>query len=250
MSLTRTFHDFSRLPEELQIEIWKCAAQFQRIISVYRLHLSLPEYHCHHETHEPPTMLQACRLSRLIGLESYRVLSHDHGLRHPVYFSPASDVVYCGGMSGYRMLAREIQGVLGAGSGFRFVVFKANDLTCMGALWAVIDGPLRKRGLSARYARSEGLGGIYNCAQCGCRVSQLYGLEFKWTSSESNGRGEQSCKGSGKAQQKLNIRVLGRWDIDREFGDGPWNRDRCLACPSHQGLIRKEPCCLEGGNSY
>jgi hypothetical protein len=96
----------------------------------------------------------------LSGLQRYRVLSQEHGLRHPIYLSPASDVMYCGSMSGYRMFARESQSVPSARSGFQFVVLKANDLTRMGTLWAVIDGPLQKRDLSTHSTRSEGLGGI------------------------------------------------------------------------------------------
>ncbi|KAE9363859.1 hypothetical protein N431DRAFT_521216 [Stipitochalara longipes BDJ] len=241
MSLLRAFHLFPRLPEELQIEIWKCATQTQRIISIERLHFSYEAYfHHHHATHNPPAMLHACHLSRLVGLENYQILAQDYKLRHPIYFSPASDVIYCGGLSSYKMIARESQVLLGPDSGIRFMVFKAGDMDCMAALWTTIEVPSKKRGLIALYTLNEGVRGIYHCGQCGCKVSQIYGLEFNWTTAEASKVKEVQewkYKDIEKAKETLNIRVLGRREIDREFGNGPWNRNRCLACPSQQGLI-------------
>ena len=86
------------------------------------------------------------------------------------------------------------------------MIFKGGDLDAVTALQKTAEVLLRERDIILRYTRSEGLRGIYHCAQCGCKVPQIYELEFRWMSTE--------------AKKQLHIRVLERWDIDREFVDG------------------------------
>lgn len=101
----KTFTQFSKLPTELQDKIWTYALPGPRIIgvqikrfkdvleddSVVEFYSFIEFYKC--VTVEPhPELLHACRNSRAVALDTYR-LSFVDELRHPVYFDIRRDVL-------------------------------------------------------------------------------------------------------------------------------------------------------------
>jgi len=99
------FTQFSRLPTEIRLQIWKEAMPGPRVVEVYLIedqsqYDGKTYYVAHPASRTPtPTILHINHESRREGLKIYsRIFSRsrlppDHGLK-PIYFDPANDIPY------------------------------------------------------------------------------------------------------------------------------------------------------------
>jgi hypothetical protein len=93
--VSEVFTIFTKLPRELQIEIWKQASQLPRVfemvtdpmsVSYITLSLTLPSRLC-------PAILSTCNLSRSTALESYKKTC-DPTVPFEIYINPSVDIAW------------------------------------------------------------------------------------------------------------------------------------------------------------
>jgi hypothetical protein len=249
MSSSPTFHPFPRLPNETQIQIWELATLCQQIIafSPRRYNADGVPIFYHSRGHRQPAILAACHLSRTIGLKHYQIIPLTNILNQPIYVCLSRDILYFdatvvkktffssfGAPPSFGNFFKVYITGPNANCGIRSVVFEtefsldtmvscirnALDRWTFGFDLTVTHGPKRT--------------GIYCCGKCKVDVSpQAYGMKFQWTRKEV-ARNVDRKTGVCKTKKHLEVKILRRWEINREFGDGPWNKGCCPGYELHQ----------------